>query len=195
MHSKYSKPPNFQVRDGPFITPSGQIWIQQEATNIQLRLLVISRTLVSVHRGQSVTIAALTNRFSYCKPKTDAKLFVGICICWLSTTGRENVPPTPGLAMFRTKHNDLLKFDNCDLGKSTTGDRYILMIREDHSGYSFLYTTPSTDVQEVAYSIIVWCDAFGPRTTFMSDSPTHFRNEFMRLLARGLKCKHHFTQA
>lgn len=29
----------------------------------------------------------------------------------------------------------------------------------------------------------------------MSDSPTHFRNEVMRLLARGLKCKHHFTQA
>lgn len=29
----------------------------------------------------------------------------------------------------------------------------------------------------------------------MSGSATHFRNEVMRLLARGLKCKHHSTQA
>lgn len=66
-------------------------------------------------------------------------------------------------------------------------------MRDDHSGYAWLSPTPAKNADEAAHTLIDWCAAFGAPSSFMSDSPTHFKNELLRLLARGLKCKHHFT--
>lgn len=191
----HPKPPNVQVNERLFILPTGQIWIPSESTELQLRLLVIAHTSASVHRGPSATISALESRFHWDTLEDDAKLFVSSCIHCLSTTGGEKVPRPFGPALFGTKPNDLLQFNYLTLGKSVTGDRYVLMMRDDHSGYAWLHPTPSTNGEEAAQAIIDWCAELGPPSTFMSDRSMPFRNEFMRLLARGLKCKHHFTQA
>ena len=79
------------------------------------------------------------------------------------------------------------------MGPSTTGDRYILMLRDDVTSYSWLYPTPSTSASQAATALVDWCAAFGAPKSFMSDSPTHFKNETLRLLAKGLKNNHHFT--
>lgn len=78
--------------------------------------------------------------------------------------------------MFGTEPNYLLHFNYLDLRKLNTGDRYVLMMREDHNGYAWLYPTPSTSAEEAAYAIIDWCAAFGPPASFMSDGPTPFLN-------------------
>lgn len=69
------------------------------------------------------------------------------------------------------------------------------MLRCDHRGYAWLYPTTTTGADQAANALVDWCAAFGPRKTFMSDGPSHFRNETMRLLSKGMRCKHHFTQA
>lgn len=112
-----------------------------------------------------------------------------------STTHGEKIPRRFGSALFGAKLNDLLQFYYLELGKSTTTNRYMLMIRDDHSGCTWLYPTPSKNAEEATHAIIDWCAAFGPPRTFMSDRPTHFRNEVSCLLAREIKCNHHFTQA
>lgn len=61
------------------------------------------------------------------------------------------------------------------------------MMSDDHSDYTWLYPTPLTNAEESAHVIIYWCAAFWMPIVFMFDSPTHFRNEVPRLLARELK--------
>lgn len=109
--------------------------------------------------------------------------------------GCKKVPRPFGPAVIGTKPKDFLQFDYLDLGRSPTGDRYVLVMRDDHSGYAWLYPTASTNAEEAVQAITDCCAAFGLPSTFMSDRPTHFRNEVMPLLSRGLKNKHHFSQA
>lgn len=102
--------------------------------------------------------------------------------------------PRPfGPAVHGADPNDLVQFDYFDMGLATTGERYILMVRDNHSEYAWLY--PSCDMTEetAAHSLLDWCTWFGAPTSFMSDDPTHFKNETLHFLSNGLRTKHHFT--
>lgn len=77
---------------------------------------------------------------------------------------------------------------------SRTGDKYILMLRDDHSSYCWLYPTNTTDASTVEDALLDWSAAFGAPNGLMSDGPTHFKNETIRLLTEGLRTPHHFTQ-
>lgn len=143
--SKHTKPPNVQDNDGLLVTPSNKIWIPQEATDLQIRLFVIAHTSASGHRGQAALITAITSRFHWDTVEKDTKLFVSSCIHCLSTTGGAKVPRPFGPAVFGTKPDDLLQFDYLKLGESTSGDKYVLMMRDDHSAYAWLYPTPSAN--------------------------------------------------
>ena len=98
-----------------------------------------------------------------------------------------------GRAVHGTDANKLVQFDYIDLGKSSSGDVYVLMIRDDLSGYCWFYPTPSNSAEQVSHALLDWCADFGASKMFMSDSPTHFKNETLRLLAKGLNTRHHFT--
>lgn len=67
------------------------------------------------------------------------------------------------------------------------------MIQDDHSGYVRLYSTTNTTAETVAHAFLDWCATFTIPKSFMSNGPTHFRNETIRLLVKGLRTKHHFT--
>ena len=117
--------------------------------------------------------------------KDNVALFVSSCIHCLLTVGGERTPRPFGPSVFGTHPNDLLQFDYIELGKSTMGDQYVLILRDDHSGYAWFYPTVSTSAEKAASALIAWCAACGPPTTMMSDGPTHFRNETLKLLTKG----------
>lgn len=58
------------------------------------------------------------------------------------------------------------------------------MLRDDHSGYNWFYHTTSTAAEKAVHDIIDWCVAFGDPNGFISDGPTNFKNETLRLLAK-----------
>ena len=123
----------------------------------------------------------------------DVRTFVRGCIHCRSTIGGKNIPRPFGPAHFGTKPNDLLQFDYLDLGPSQSGEKYFLMLKDDHSSYCRLFAFADTSADNAAQAIIDCCAAFGVPNGLMSDGPTHFKNETIRLLAKGLKVPHHFT--
>lgn len=60
------------------------------------------------------------------------------------------------------RRNDLIQFEYIELGKSTTGDKYVLMIREDHSGYAWFYPTVNTEAEQAANALVDCSADFGP---------------------------------
>lgn len=107
--------------------------------------------------------------------------------------GGGNIPRPFGPSLFGTTPNDILQLDYIDLGPSATGDKYVLMLRDDHLDYNWFFSFPDTSAANAANAIIDWCAAFGVPKTLMSDVPTHFRNETISLVEKGLKVPHHFT--
>lgn len=85
--------------------------------------------------------------------KEDVHLFLSSFIYCLSSTEGIKVPRHFGPALFSTKQNDLVRFDFIDPGLSRSGEKYALMIRDDHSGYSWLYPTLTTDAEPTANAL------------------------------------------
>lgn len=175
------------------MSDSGPIWVPDEDTDLQLRLAVIAHTGAAGHRGRKATETALTSHYSWTTLSEDIGLFVRSCIHCLSTTGGETVPRPYGPALHGSTPNALLQFDYIEMGLGSTGDKYILMLRDDHSGYTWFYPTDTTSAETAAHALLDWCAAFGAPKQLMSDGPSHFKNDTLRLLAKGLRSPHHFT--
>lgn len=103
------------------------------------------------------------------------------------------IPRPYGPAVHGTKPNDLLQFDYIEIGPSTTGMKYILMLKDSHSTHCWLFPFGNTSAENSARAIIEWCAAFGVSNGMMSDGPTNFLNEIVRRVCKGLKAPHHFT--
>lgn len=187
-------PQGFVSIDGLYRRPNnGPIWIPDADDILQLRLSIIAHTGAAGHRGREATEQALAQRFTWSTLSADVNLFTKACIHCLSTTGGETVPRPFGPALHGTKPNDLIQFDYIELGVSNTGEKHVLMLRDDHSGYCWFYPCPDQTAESTANALLDWCAAFGAPSAFMSDSPTHFKNETIRLLTKGLQSRHHFT--
>lgn len=86
-----------------------------------------------------------------------------------------------------------MQFDYLDLSKSMTGDQYVLIMHEDHTGCPWLYPIPSTIAKVAAHALLHWWVAFETSLSLTSDSTTRFRNKILRLLVHGLRCRCHLT--
>lgn len=95
--------------------------------------------------------------------------------------------------MHGTAPNSLFKINFFALRQSTTGDNYVLMIRDDHSGYGWIYPIPNSMADQGAHALLYRCFAFRAPLSSMSDLPTHFNNKRLAIIAQRLRSKHHIT--
>ena len=187
------RPSKLLLQDNIWRNMEGAVWIPDEADDLQLRLCIIAHTSASGHRGADATERSLRKQFFWTSLTADVHNFVRSCIHCLSTTGGQKIPRPFGPAVHGTRPNELLQFDYIEIGPANNGEKYILMLRDDHSDYKWFFMFPATTAANAAMAIVDWCGAFNPPTGLMSDGPTHFRNETLRLLSKALKMKHHFT--
>lgn len=114
----------------------------------------------------------------------DIQTFVRACIHCLSRTGGEKVPRSFGPSVHCISRNDLIQVDYIEITPSRTGEKYVLMLRDDHSDYKRFFAFANTAAGNAAQAFIDWWAAFGVQRTLMSDRPTHFK---MRLFVRSAR--------
>lgn len=107
---------------------------------------------------------------------TDVRSFVRACIHCLSTTGGRKVPRPLGPVVHGKKPSELLQFDYFEIGLSWTGEKYVLLLRDKHFDYKWMFAFSDTATANAAQAIINCCAAFGVPNSLMFDEPTHFRN-------------------
>ena len=189
-----TRPRNLHISDQLWTTKAGAIWIPDECVDLQLRLCIIAHTGPSGHPGAKTTADTLASTYHWSTLHEDFKTFVRVCIHCLSTTGGEKVPRPFGPSFHGTAPHDLLQFDYIELGESSSGEKYVLMLRDDHSDFKWFFPCMETTAETAAQAIIDWCSSFAVPKALMSDGPTHFKNETIRLVCKGLQVPHHFTR-
>lgn len=110
----------------------------------------------------------------------------------LGRRGGEEQKPI-GSSLHGTVRNDLLLLDYVQIALSTSDDKYIFMMRDDHYDYKCHFAFPGTSAKNVAMRIIDRAAAFGVSIGLLFDGSTHFRNETVYLVAKGLKVHHRFA--
>lgn len=71
--------------------------------------------------------------------------------------------------------NDLEQFDYIEIVPGTDGDKYVLMLRDDHSDYKWLFAFDNTFASNAAISNLDWAADFWVPKFLMSDRPMHFK--------------------
>lgn len=136
-------PTIIHMHDGHWVASDKKILIPDEANILQLLLCIIAHTCAARRQGGDATETAHILSF-HCKTLTeDVELFILGFIQCLYTTGGERIPPSFGPSLLVTAPKNLLQLGYIELRTSNSGDTDVLMIRDDHIGYAWLYPCTS----------------------------------------------------
>jgi hypothetical protein len=73
------------------------------------------------------------------------------------------------------------------------GSKYVLVIKDDFSGFVRLTTSASADTAATVAALLDWFAVFGTVYTWVTGCGSHFKNEVMAALRKTLGGHHHFT--
>jgi transposase InsO family protein len=164
-----------------------------DGDNLKLRLCVIAHAGLAGHRGTESTYQALKGRFFWPKMYKDVKSFCQLCLHCHVADPRKVIPRPLGVQIHATTRNQVLHYDFIHIGISDEGFVYLLVIKDDYSGFVMLIPCDSPTSDVVVEALLKWYSMFGIALTHVSDQGSHFKNSVVAELNRRLSTKHHFT--
>ncbi|POM58941.1 DNA/RNA polymerase [Phytophthora palmivora] len=177
-----------------YVTDSGKIWIQANIVDLQQRLCVAAHARLSGHRGANTTERMLAEKFEWPTLSDDIRKFVRGCLHSM-VVGDRVIPRPFGEALHASAPNEVLHFDFLSLPACTTGARYVLVLKDDMSGYCELVVCADPTAEATCRCLLDWFKRFGPVPQWVSDQGTHFKNQLLEMLQKSYDGSHHFTTA
>lgn len=172
--------------EGLLKNKNGLIWIPDNHYDLQLRICIIGHTGPAGHRGYKNTLSNIREMFTWNTLAADVKLFVDKCIHCISTTKGTREPRPFGPALYGTSANDLIQYDYIEMGPSTTGMKYLLLMRDDFSSYCWFLPFSNANSENAADALLEWATTFNTPKGLISDGGTHFKNETVRILTKSI---------
>lgn len=112
--------------------------VSDDGKDLHLRLTVKVHTGVAGHRGRRATKCAIAAEFSWATLEGDIRIVVASCIHFISTMREETVLLPFGPTLYGTNPKSHIQFDYIEHVVGLTGEKYFLMMMDDHSGYIWL---------------------------------------------------------
>ena len=172
---------------------SGMYYIPDDDEELQLRICVAAHCGLGGHRGLTSTMQIIKSKVSWSTMEADVRAFVQSCLVCVLSAGGMKVPRPLGQQVHAQRVSELLHFDFLYIGESRTDHTYILILKDDFSGYVFLRACKSADAETAASVLCEYFTTFVPVLQWFSDQGPHFCNKVMELLAQTLGAKHRFS--
>ena len=143
-----SAPKSASADEGGILLVSGAAWIPDDCVDIKLRLLTIAHAGNAGHRGADPTWNSLREHFCWTDQRKDVRAFVSSCLlCVLAKSGNK-IPRPLAVTLHASKPNEIIHIDYLFLGESD-GEKYVLVVKDDLSGYCWLETTAKSDATHI----------------------------------------------
>ncbi|OQR83686.1 hypothetical protein ACHHYP_14408 [Achlya hypogyna] len=168
------------------------IWIPDDAADLQQRLCVVAHAGIAGHRGGDATFSALRHFAWWSTMKADVDYFLKSCLHCMKVRGKV-VPRPYGATLHAEKPNELLHFDWLSLPTAYNGMAYVLVMKDDMSGFCILYPSSTADATTTAQALMHWFAMFGVVNTWVSDCGSHFKNSITEELSNLVGAHHHFV--
>eukprot|EP00918_Siedleckia_nematoides_P012776 GHVU01027955.1.p1 GENE.GHVU01027955.1~~GHVU01027955.1.p1 ORF type:complete len:429 (-),score=44.61 GHVU01027955.1:1020-2273(-) len=94
-----------------------------------------------------------------------------------------------------TEPGEILHMDFLSLCKGVGGWYYILVLKDNWSGFVRLVKCLAADAATAAAALADWCHTYTTPSWLISDGGSHFKNEVLRELTETHRIKHHITLA
>ncbi|CAN0274200.1 unnamed protein product, partial [Scytosiphon promiscuus] len=182
--------------DGVFVVSStGALWIPDDANELQLRLLVCAHCGEAGHRGREATMERLRPACYWTGMEKDVATFVTDCLNCVDSRGGGKMPRPFGETTHGTEVNSCLHFDFLYIGTDDDDTKYILVLKEDITGFVMLEPASAADAANAAAGLQRWCTTLGVPSVLVSDTATHFKNHLLAKFTTLLGVDHRFTVA
>ena len=124
-----------EERDGLWKDEKGAVWIPEDAVEVQLRLCIIGNCGRGGHRGVNTTLKNISEHFFWQTMQADITSFCNTCLHREATTGGLRKPRPFAHTMHADRPNELLHFDYLYMNESATGEKYVLILKDDASSF------------------------------------------------------------
>ncbi len=189
--------------DGLLRDENNLIWIP-DRKNLRQRLMVVAHQGAVGHRGFNVTLKTLLKTVVWHGIKQDLKQFLSHCLHCLVTRPGERIPRPFAETTHATKTNQVIHFDylfmeqekgNRLSGAGSGPYKYVLVVKDDYSGFVRLYKSKTADAKHVVECLKDWFSTFGIVKVWVSDRGSHFLNKTIKKLSETYRVNHHFVTA
>ena len=189
------KPRDLEVGEDKVGRVERRIWIPVDATELILKVLVVSHCGAMGHRGRDATESIVRENFQWASITIDVHEFVQGCIHCISSRSGEKITRPLAHALHGTRPNEVVHCDYLYMGDSTEGKKYVLVLRDDLSSYVWLWPADAATSECAVDALKMWIGSFGSMEWLVSDQGSHFKNEILQDLANVFRIGHHFTTA
>ena len=117
---------------------NNRIWIPDNDSDLQLKVIVASHCGACGHRAIGATESIIRESFDWSTLHEDVSTFVKGCLHCLVSQSGEIVPRPLGTALHVQQTNEVVHLDYLFMGPSKSENRYLLLMRDDLSGYIWL---------------------------------------------------------
>lgn len=125
--------------------------------------------------------------------KNDIAVFCKTCLHFLATTGGKCITCPMGHGLHGHNLNEIIHFDLLFMGKSDSGQVFILILKGGTSGFVWPEPCTAFDSGTAVRPLVIWFSLFEIRLMWISDGCSHFKNKVMDALNHRLHAHHQFT--
>jgi hypothetical protein len=179
-----------------------RVWIPSTERFMILCIMLTGHDSACGHLSHVNTSARIRKRFYWNGMNKDIQLFMEQCLSCIKTKTGKIIPRPWGESVSATGPNQVLHFDYLYIDKpkkkSTHMFEYILVLKDDFTGYTELIPCEHADHVNVVQALQAWGARFGLPHTLVSDRGSHFFNRILDEYVRRSypqEIHHHFTVA
>ncbi|POM79215.1 Hypothetical protein PHPALM_3169 [Phytophthora palmivora] len=162
-----------------------RIWIPQQATQLILRLMVISHCGAKGHRGMHVMESHLRKFFAISGLVNRIRMFCQKCLLCLHVKGGAIIPRPFSPTYHTHERNQALHWDYLSL----------LAAHNEATHFVDLVACDRPTAAVAAAAILDWYSRFGIAPVWISDSGSHFKNQVVADLNKRLKARQEYILA
>lgn len=152
----------FSLKNGVYRDASGKHFIPPHDELLQLRVCVAVHCGLGGHRGQEATFSIIRDKVTWPTLHADVKAFAQSCLdCLISSSGSK-IPRPLGHQQHAEKIGELIHFDFLFIRESRTGQEYIMIIKDDFSGYFHFTAIQRATSEAAADALLPYFSTFTP---------------------------------
>lgn len=168
-------------------------WIPEHDDDLIKRLLITAHCGIEGHKGIGSTSKKLKRYVNWRGMDKDIRNFITSCLLCCQVKDGNIVHRPYGETQSATKPNEVIHFDFLYMMEGINGECWLLVIRDELSGYIELFPTAFATAEFTADALMSWISRNGYPDKMVSDNGTHFNAKVMTDLAENYKILHHFT--
>lgn len=175
------------------IKRQGKYWIPETDKGLIMRMIMTTHCGPSIHRGVGSTLKKLKRYVNWKGMDEEVRNFISSCLLCAQTKGGQIVHRPFGTSKSASTVNEVIHFDFLYLEESEEGYEWVLVIKDELSGYIEIFPTYAITAEFTASALIDWFSRNGIPKKLVSDNGSHFKNELMKKLSDFYKLQHHFV--